>query len=159
MNPNEKRIFTDANGDEWLRLNGKQSRIWRDWFVYELANVTNLAAGASITQQLTIQADSDFEWTHGVYQFNLANAAITWQARPIPNCSVLIVDQGSGRQLMNAAVPVENLFGAPWQPLLLPISKVFGRNSTVAFTITNFDAAVNTGQLKLTMLGYKIFYY
>lgn len=159
MNNMNPRIVMDEGGNEYMLRDGQRARIWRDPFEYVFPVFSNLAAGAAGTQIVTIQADSDFEWVYGAYQFNLANAAFTESTRPIPNCTVLITDQGSGRQMMNAAIPVENLFGMPGQPFELPLSKVFRANATIGAQVTNIDAATATGQLRLTMIGYKIFYY
>lgn len=153
------RIRIDENGDEFLVQGGQAAKIWRDPFTYVFPVFSAVAAGAQATQQLTIQSDADFEWVYGAYQYSLAFAAFTESTRPIPNSSVVIQDQGSGRQLSNAAVPVENLFGMPWQPFELPLSKVFKANSTLAAILTNNDAAVATGRLYLSLIGYKIFYY
>lgn len=159
------RIYIDPQtGDEYMigaNAMGEPSRarIWRDPFTYGFPVSTNLAAGASQTVQLTIQSDADFEWIYGAYQYSRVNAVFLEATRPIPNYSVIIQDQGSGRQMSNQAVPVENLFGMPWQPYELPLSKVFKANSTLAAQITNFDAAVADGILRLQLIGYKIFYY
>lgn len=130
-----------------------------DWFTYQVPVFSNLAAaGGTATNQILIQADADFEWVAAVYQFDLAAAAYTYTTRPIPNMTIQITDSGSGRQLMNAAVPVTSIFGAPEKPQMLPISKVFKRNATIQFTATNFDAAVATGNLRLSLIGWKTFY-
>lgn len=153
------RIQVRADGTEWLVMDGKEARIWRDFFVYGFPAVTDLAAGGQITVNLNIQSDSDFEWIYGAYQYSRAEAAFTESSRPIPNSRVLLIDAGSGRQLSNQAVPIENLFGIPWQPYELPISKVFKANTTISAQVTNFDAAVADGNLQLQLVGYKIFYY
>lgn len=159
MNSSNPRIVMEADGTEWLVVDGQRAKIWRDNFEYVFPVFSSIAAGAQQSQQITIQSDSDFEWCFGAYQYSLAYAAFTESTRPIPNSSVLIVDQGSGRQLSNAAVPIEALFGFPGQPYELPLSKVFKKNATISAQVTNFDAAVATGKLYLVMNGYKIFYY
>ena len=136
------------------------AKIYRDLFTYQVPVFTNLAAaGGAATNQILIQNDSDFEWIAGAYEFDLAAATYVNAAQNVPNMTILIVDTGSGRQLMNAAVPIINLFGQLGQPYTLPISKVFGRNSSIQFTATNIDAAVATGNLRLSLIGWKIFYY
>lgn len=131
----------------------------REPFFYQVPLSDNLAAGATQTVNLLIQADSDFEWARGAYAFTLADAQATWNTYNVPNYNIVITDTGSGRQMMNAAVPVTSLFGLPGTPIILPITKVFKANSNVAFTITNDDAATATGQLKLTLLGWKLYYF
>lgn len=134
--------------------------VMRELFIYQVPVFTNLAAtSGTATNQLQIQADSDFEWTHGVYEFDLAAAAVTLSTQSVPNMTVQIADTGSGRFMMNAAVPVPSLFGPLTKPRRLPISKIFKANSSVAFTAVNFDAAVATGNLRLSLIGWKLYYY
>jgi hypothetical protein len=132
----------------------------REFFQYQVPVFSNIAnAGGTLTQNLLIQADSDFEWSEGTYEFDLASAAIALSTQQVPNMTILIVDSGSGRQLSSAAVPVPSLFGPLVMPHRLPITKVFKANSNIAVTAVNFDAAVATGNLRLTMTGWKIYYY
>jgi hypothetical protein len=131
----------------------------REPFFYQVPISEDLASLGTQTVNLLIQADSDFEWTRGAYSFTLNDAQKTWNTYEIPNYSLVITDTGSGRQMSNAAVPVTSLFGLPGSPLQLPITKVFKANSNVAFTITNFDAATATGHLRLTLLGWKLYYF
>ena len=70
-----------------------------------------------------------------------------------------IVDSGSGRHQTSAPVPVPSIFGPLVKPMRLPITKVFKANSNVAFTVFNNDAAVATANLRLTLLGWKIYYF
>jgi len=134
--------------------------VMREFFTYQVPVFTNLAAATgTAANNLLIQADSDFEWTAGIYQFDLAATAQQFATRPVPNMTIQISDSGSGRFLTSAAVPVPNLFGPQEFPRILPITKVFSANSNVVFTAVNFDAAVATGNLRLTLLGWKLYYY
>mgnify|MGYP001583285449 CR=1 FL=1 len=134
--------------------------VMREFFQYQVPAFSNMAAaGATATNQLLIQADSDFEWSLGSYEFDLASAAVTLSTQSIPNMTILLTDSGSGRQLSSAAIPVTSLFGPLTKPFILPITKVFKANSNLSVTAVNFDAAVTTGNLRLTMTGWKIYYY
>lgn len=134
--------------------------VMREFFQYQVPVFNALAAaGGTVTNQLLIQADSDFEWSIGSYEFDLASAAVTLSTQSIPNMTVLVTDSGSGRQLSSAAVPVTNLFGPLTKPFVLPITKVFKANSNLSVTAVNFDASVATGSLRLTLTGWKIYYY
>ncbi len=59
---------------------------------------------------------------------------------------------------MSGAVPVTSIFGQPENPYVLPITRTFKANASIQFTATNFDAAVNTGNLRLSLIGFKRFY-
>lgn len=115
-----------------------------------------IAPAAQQTQQVQIQADSDFELLQLMYHADIAAAAFVWNTRPIPNVTALITDTGSGRQLMSAAVPLTAIAGIAEQPAWLPQTKIFQRNAAVSLQLTNFDAAV-TYNLRVTMVGRKIF--
>jgi len=132
----------------------------REFFTYEVPVFSNLAIlVGTAANNLPIQADADFEWTHGVYEFDLAATSTTFATRFIPNMTLQISDSGSGRFITSAAVPVPSLFGPSDRPRALPITKVFSANSNVVFTAVNFDAAVATGNLRLSLLGWKLYYY
>jgi hypothetical protein len=133
-----------------------QPNIVVDYFVYVFPTFTIAPAGVSVTQQVQIQADSDFELLQLMYAADIALAAYVWNTRPIPNISAVITDTGSGRQLMNGAVPLTAIAGIAEQPAWLPQTKVFQRNATVALQLTNFDAAV-TYNVRVSMVGRKIF--
>lgn len=135
--------------------------VMREPFFYQVPVFASLAIlTGTATNQLLIQADSDFEWVAGAYEFDVAAAQTTISAQPVPNMTIQIQDTGSGRFMSNAAVPVPNLFGpgiARARPL--PITKLFKANSSISFIAVNFDAAVATGNLRLTLLGWKLYYY
>jgi hypothetical protein len=137
--------------------NGQQ--VVLDWFTYQVPVFSNLAVNVgAATNQFTIQSDADFEWVMSTYEFDVAAAAFTYATQPIPNMTILIVDTGSGRQLMNNAVPVTSIFGNAQHPFVMPISRVLKANATLQFTAVNFDAAVNTGNLRLSLHGWKQYY-
>jgi hypothetical protein len=132
----------------------QQNYIARDLFVYELD--MTVAAGLSATSGFTIQADSDFLWTKGTFFADIAAAAQTASSLVIPLASLLITDTGSGRQLMNTAVPITSLFGTGQLPFILPRQRLFLARSLVNITINNFDAAADYN-IKLSFIGEKAF--
>ena len=138
-----------------LPRNPDQPKYVVDMFTYEI-DFAAVAAGATANGNITIQADSDFKWLKATYFADIAAAAETDATRVIPLCTVLITDQGSGRQLMNAAVPVPDIFGTGPIPFILPIPKIFSAKSTVAVQIVNFSAAT-AYNLRLSLIGAKIF--
>lgn len=127
----------------------------RDLFIYEV-DFSALAAAASSTQTFSIQADSDFLWTKATMFADVAAAAQTDSTRVIPLCTVLIQDTGSGRNLMNAAMPVSSLFGTGELPLILPRQRLFVSRAQVSVTLTNFSAAT-AYNVRLSFIGEKAF--
>lgn len=130
---------------------------YTDFFVYAFPEFTAIPVNGTITQNLTIQADSDFEALQLAYHASLADAAFVFNTRPIPNVAILLTDTGAGRQLMNAAIPLPSIAGWGDAPYNLPTQKIFGRNSTIQCALTNFDAAVATYNITISIIGRKIF--
>ena len=132
---------------------------WSDVFWYTFGRVQNVTHGQTASPvQIQIQNDSDFEWQASIMWFDLAQAAFTYSTQPMPNASVTIVETGSGKQLMNTTTPLGSLFGIPETgPMYLCQPKVLKRNSVVQATVTNFDAAVDTGDIWMTFIGRKLY--
>ena len=134
-----------------------QGKILKDFYVYQ-SDFASIASGASSTNTINIQADSDFRWEKATYM--AANAAaitgITWTTRYFPFATILITDTGSGRQLQSAAMPLVNMFGSGDFPFILQQPKIFSARATITLTVTNFDTA-NALQLRLSFIGTKLF--
>jgi len=129
--------------------------IAKDFFIYDV-DFLALAAGTSATQTVNIQADSDFVVQKLSYHANIANAAQTVNTRVIPLCTVLIVDTGSGRQLMNQAVDLTTFFGTGENPFILPQPKVFVARTNISIQLANYDAT-QTYNVRLALIGIKLF--
>lgn len=130
----------------------------RDYFTYT-ASVASLAAGASATDQVSINADSDFVWEKTSYFATLASAAQTDSSRVIPLVNVSITDGGSGRNLQDDPTPLPAIAGNGGLPLNLSVPRVFDANATVSVTFSNFDAAATYTDLYMVFHGYKRIYY
>lgn len=126
-----------------------------DYFIYQL-DFTALAGGTTGNGSIQIQADSDFKWIKSTHESNIANAIQTDSSRVIPLVTVNITDTGSGRQLMSAPVPIENIYGTGPLPFLLPVPRIFRARSTIAVTVSNFTAAT-TYNIRLSFIGTKLF--
>lgn len=127
-----------------------------DVFFYVLPTFAALAPAGNATQSVNIQADSAFECVAIAFHADIAAAAFLYNTRPIPNVTLILQDTGSGRNLMNGAVPLSALVGVAEHPGYLPQPKTFNPNATIQATLTNFDAAV-TYNIRLTLIGRKIF--
>lgn len=135
----------------------------RDLYVYEVQAVA-LAASASVTDAIQIEADSSFILqkltyfaTPEVFPAQAASAlGLVESQRLIPPVSVIITDTGSGRQLMQNPIPIPSLFGSGALPFILPNPRLFMRNSTIQVTFTNLDN-VNAWTVRLAFIGYKVY--
>jgi hypothetical protein len=132
-----------------------------DFFGYTFPTFTAIAAaGGTQSQQLTIQADSDFEIRRIVYQADLAAAAYVVNAAPVPNYTIQLTDTGAGRNLFNNPAPLSAVaqMGNFVPPVDLPWPKIVARNSTLLCQLTNFDAAAATYNVRILLLGRKIYF-
>lgn len=131
--------------------------IGRDFFTYGLV-FTALAQNTNQTKNIPVQADSDFVLQKlCFFADDGVLAKFNPNSRLIPNCTVLIVDSGSGRQLMDSAVPLYSLFGTAENPFILPVPKVFSARSNIAITVANVEAAAATYTLRMALIGTKVF--
>lgn len=129
----------------------------KDFFVYSTGRV-DVAPLSSVTTNIAIQADADFEILKLTFSADNSGSAINNNTYPIPNVGVLITDSGSGRQLSNIAVPLEALFGIGKEPFILSLPRVLSARSNLAITLSSFEAAV-TNSISLNFIGNKIFNY
>lgn len=127
----------------------------RDFYVYDTVH-SSVAPGGSNTQSIQINADSDFQVEKLTFFADVAAAGQQASTLVIPLMTVLITDSGSGRQLMDQALPVTNLFGTGQIPFVLKQPKIFPARTNVLVTVTNFDAA-QTYNLRLSFIGSKLF--
>lgn len=125
----------------------------KDFFIYT-ANFLPLAISATATTDIAIQSDSDFVIVACV-QLVLTDADAGPALQPL--ATVTLLDAGSGRQLMDRAVAVENLYGTAQRPAYLPMPKLIKRASTFSTTLTNLEATARN--YRLSYWGFKIFGY
>lgn len=136
---------------------------WRKQVAFDLFYVVfptfgPMTAGLIQQQTVNIPNDSDFECRQITYHIDAAAAQLAMATVIVPNVTILINDSGSGRNLMNAAVPLASVATPEAvQPVPLAWPKIFTRNSTISITLTNFDAAAATNNIRITMAGRKIF--
>ena len=145
---------------QWSNQNGQ--KFTSDYFVYGVgpaANgaIGNMAGAAVANSQITIQADSDFEWDYtSIYaEINDATLTTAFDNIDIP-ITVQITDGGSGRQLFNQPIPVTSLAGLGRQPYILPQKRIFMGKSTVNFFFTNLSGT-QINNIMLSLHGRKIF--
>lgn len=126
-----------------------------DFFIYN-QNFLLIAPAAVQNQNIQVQADSAFKLTALSFQADIAAAAYTESTRPIPLCTLQMVDTGSGRQLFQNPAPIEAIFGNGQLPFILPLNRIFMPSSVIQMTLTNFSAAT-TYSVRLQLIGMKVF--
>jgi len=127
-----------------------------DFFTYE-ADFLAVANGVSAPQQtITIQADSDFELLKLAQFTDVAGASEAEATAIIPLATLLIQVGSSGRNLMNNAVPIGNLFGSGRIPMVLPRGRIFQAQTIITLTYANYSAAT-TYNTRLSFIGRKLY--
>jgi len=130
-------------------------RTRRDFYIYD-SEALLIAPSGSANDVINIEADSDFILQKFAYEADIADAAFTFTTRPIPLINIQLIDSGSGRQLMQNAIPISSFMGDGQLPFILPNPRKFLRNSTIQIAYTNNDAAI-TYNIRLAFIGYKIY--
>lgn len=133
----------------------RDSQVVRDPFTYT-TTFAALAAAANATNNINIQADSDFLILATTYHANVANAGQTVSTFTYPLATVLLTDSGSGRQFMDSDVSIPDMFGNGQFPFVWPQPKLMAARSTLVVKATNYDAA-QAYNLRLNFHGVKLF--
>lgn len=125
-----------------------------DWFTYQ-TSVAVLAQGATAITNVQLDADSDFVLTKlsGAVKEDGSDTFLDPNAAWI---TLLIVDSGSGRQLMNNPVPWGAIIGSGQLPFVLPQPRRFKARSNIAFTFANFSTGTDYNVF-LSLDGRKVF--
>ena len=130
--------------------------IAEDFYIYNI-DFASLAASATGTGFIQIEADSDFLIQKLAYFVDLAGAVQTFNSLVVPLVTVTIIDTGSGRQLMSNAIAIPSIFGDGRLPFILPTPKLFSKNTRINVNVANFSAATTYTNLRLNFIGKKIF--
>ncbi len=129
--------------------------VGEDFYNYAV-RFENLDTNDSQTGFIQIEADSDFQVQKMSYFSNIANTQVILNDIDVPLVTVVIVDTGSGRQLMNQAIPVTDIFGDGRLPFIIPTPKLFVKNSRINFDVFNYGDELYLN-LWLVLTGKKVF--
>lgn len=133
-------------------------QFWEVPFVYEM-DFANLVHATNANGNIQIQADSDFKWSKGAVFGDLAGAAQTDSSQVVPQVTVQIIDSGTGRNIFQNPIQVTSFFGLKsGLPFILPVPYIFKARSNLAFAVSNYSAAQDYTNLRLSLIGSKIFY-
>jgi hypothetical protein len=136
----------------WLQILPRE--LWgkqKDMFVGHL-DFTPLAANATQSQGLNITADADFVILYGTRIVTAADN-VTFIAN-VPEL-VTITDTGAGRNLMSAAVHMDELFGTAQLPAYWAFPKLIRAGSTLTATLQSLEATPRN--VRLSFHGFKVF--
>lgn len=127
----------------------------QDFYSYT-QRVASLASGATAQLTFPIEADSFFYCNALSYTADIAGAALTESTNVLPLVNVVILDTGSGRQLMANAVPIPSIMGDGKRPFRLAKPRQFVATSQIVATLVNYSAGT-TYDLWVTISGFKVY--
>lgn len=129
----------------------------RDFYVYSPPVFASIGPAVTQNQAFQIEADSNFYATALTYMVDLAGAAQTEETQPVPLITILITDSGSGRQLMNRAIPMPGLFGRGKLPYRFAHPRLMQRTTSIAVQLTNYSAATTYTNVYVMVHGFKVY--
>lgn len=141
---------------------GAQASFQLDPFTFVIQFLP-LTASQTLTDNFITQADSGFAIVKTTYvATDTADAGVA-NLQPFGSGGttsvvpflVTLSDSGSGRDLMNSGVHIDNLFGTAARPFIWAKVKVLDPNSTFAARVQNLSAT--SRNLRLAFHGFKIF--
>lgn len=131
------------------------------FYTYEVDTLANYPTGivpaGNAILTFNIANDSDFFWSMSAC-VGVSGADGTTDANALlPLCNIMIVNTVTGRQYMNAPVPVNNIFGSARLPFVLPVQTLWPKQSTIQLTIQNVSDNTTYSNLQFSFLGIKAF--
>jgi len=134
-----------------------QQMFMLDPFTFNI-NFQPLAASNTATDQFITQADSGFAIVKTCFTISSNVDVFVANISDVPKFAPQVItlsDSGSGRDLSNSAVAINNLFGTAERPFIWSRPKVLDPNSTFTARIQNLVATAFN--IRLAFHGFKIF--
>jgi hypothetical protein len=144
-----------------------QGLVYLDEFTYSAvwAAGTPTALGALATVDVPIQINSDSDFI--VQEQNLSAIVVTpdspddiHECVDCPDLLITLIKAGSGREVMNQAQHVTNIFGNYWAaqfPGRKSIAALWQANNTITCRLQNRTATA-FDRVEISFLGFKVFY-
>ena len=144
------------------RLGGNKKLFDLDPFTYGI-NFPTLAASATATANFLVQNDSAFIITSTTYFITDTSDALVAELQPFGSglttggipILITLSDAGSGRNLMDTAIPIDSLFGNAQRPYYWSQPKFLDPSSTFNAQLQNLIATAR--RVRLAFHGYKVF--
>ena len=147
-------VLTNPNAPQDGAFNPKAGN--KDFFWFVSPKVASIAAAATASSTIFLDADGDFYCVAMSYMVDLAAAAVTESTWVIPLITMQITDTGSGYALMNGQIPIPTFLGDGKRPYRLIRPRVFPAQAQIQFQFTNYSAATTYTNLFIVLHGYKV---
>lgn len=137
-----------------LRELERSKRVLLQYFTYSTQfPAATFLAGATITNNVSIQNDSDFLWRYTMLTSYSAAGVFV----PAPDMLISFSDTGSGRNLQDIPNHVGNVTGTAQLPYVLPEPFLITAGSILNVTLTN-NAAGPAALVSVSLGGFKVFH-
>lgn len=122
-----------------------------DFYTY-VARVTDLTPGATLVDNVKIEADADF------YAFKFMQTATSSNSLVTPLARIQLIDQASGRNLQDEPVDISSIGGTGELPFILETPRHFSANGTVQVQFNNYSGTATYDQVSFYFNGYKVWF-
>ena len=132
-----------------------------DYFAYSMD--IDLGVSTTAQGQFLVQNDSAFAIISTSFLITTQADAAIAEFQPFGSglttglvpAVISLTDSGSGRQLSDAQIPIDTLFGTAQRPFVWPRPKLLSPATTFQSSLLNLSATAMT--VRLAFQGYKIF--
>lgn len=129
----------------------------RFFYIYQTPNIASLAAAATTTNVIQFDIDSVFVWMRTCVVADIAGAVQTTSSIVIPLATLQITDTGTGTNFFNNAVPLTAIAGDGRLPFVQPTPVMCSPAASFQFTWNNYSAATTYANLRLQLVGFKVY--
>lgn len=136
----------------------QDKNLYLSFYIYTFS-LDALAAGAVGSDVINIENDSQFVWTKTSYFADIAGGAQENDTRVIPLIQCQFIDSGSARQFFDEPQPINNIAGQGNIPFILPAPFIFSNNANIAGSFSNYSAATDYDNFKISLIGYRVYQY
>lgn len=134
---------------------GKYRSTQSYWYPTDPVVLVASAAAPNPQGAIRFEVDADFEATQMMVAADIAGAAQTDSTRVIPLVT-LVITQSGGVTWMPAPIPLSLLMGDGRLPYLFPESIIVPANSSLAFQLARYAAAVDYN-IRIALGGRKLY--
>lgn len=145
------------NPDQILKPDGTSYRA-KNYFTYVTPDLSaSLAPAASTTFSFNVDGDADFFWTKFTAFADTANDGTTYSAQELPDVTVLITNNATGRNYSNNPVSLPSLAGTAQLPFILPMVTYWQAKATITIAVANVSDNKTYTRLQLQFHGIKAY--
>lgn len=149
-----------------MRSRGLGNKLGRateiDPYIYSIERQVTVAASATVTPTIALQADAIFVAEVLLFWAWVATDDVVQDANELVQgrgaFTLSLRDTGSGRELMDRQIIAGLVTGTGERPFYLPVSKHFRPNGAVTVTLTNLDTVL-AYDCQLAIAGIKQYTY